>query len=107
MLGEITPDEPILVRVQTASVLRDVLGASPFEDDHPATVSLRMIEEAGDGILLYVFPRGRASLVTDFKPFVFGSGSTEPLRRRPRPTRTRRSPTSASGRRCWRTSGRG
>ena len=70
MLGEVTPDKPILVRVQTASVLRDVLGASPFEDDHPATVPLRMIEEAGAGILLYVFPRGRASLVSDFKPFV-------------------------------------
>ena len=81
VLGEISPDKPILVRVQTASVLRDVLGASPFEDDHPATVPLRMIEEAGAGILLYVFPRGRASLVTDFKPFVSsgsGSGSTEP-----------------------------
>jgi 3,4-dihydroxy 2-butanone 4-phosphate synthase/GTP cyclohydrolase II len=74
VLGEISPDKPILVRVQTASVLRDVLGASPFEDDHPATVPLRMIEEAGAGILLYVFPRGRASLVTDFKPFV-SSGS--------------------------------
>jgi 3,4-dihydroxy 2-butanone 4-phosphate synthase/GTP cyclohydrolase II len=44
-------------------------------------VPLRMIEEAGAGILLYVFPRGRASLVTDFKPFVSpasASGSTEP-----------------------------
>jgi len=81
VLGEISPDKPVLVRVQTASVLRDVLGASPFEDDHPATVPLRMIEEAGAGILLYVFPRGRASLVTDFKPFVSassGSGLPEP-----------------------------
>ena len=78
VLGEVSPDEPILVRVQTASVLRDVLGASPFEDDHPATVSLRMIEEAGSGILLYVFPRGRASLVADFKPFVATSGAADP-----------------------------
>jgi 3,4-dihydroxy 2-butanone 4-phosphate synthase/GTP cyclohydrolase II len=78
VLGEISPDKPTLVRVQTASVLRDVLGASPFEDDHPATVPLRMIEEAGAGILLYVFPRGRASLTADFKPFVSTSGSGEP-----------------------------
>ncbi|HEY6477276.1 MAG TPA: 3,4-dihydroxy-2-butanone-4-phosphate synthase [Polyangia bacterium] len=70
VLGEVNPDQPILVRVQTASVLRDVLGASPHEGDHPATVPLRMIEEAGAGILLYVFPRGRASLVADFRPFV-------------------------------------
>jgi 3,4-dihydroxy 2-butanone 4-phosphate synthase / GTP cyclohydrolase II len=82
VLGEVSPEKPILVRVQTASVLRDVLGASPFEDDHPATVPLRMIEEAGAGILLYVFPRGRASLVTDFKPFAgssSGSSSSEPV----------------------------
>jgi 3,4-dihydroxy 2-butanone 4-phosphate synthase/GTP cyclohydrolase II len=78
VLGEISPDRPTLVRVQTASVLRDVLGASPFEDDHPATVPLRMIEEAGAGILLYVFPRGRASMVTDFKPFLASAGSAEP-----------------------------
>jgi 3,4-dihydroxy 2-butanone 4-phosphate synthase / GTP cyclohydrolase II len=75
VLGEVSPDEPILVRVQTASVLRDVLGASPFEGDHAATVPLRMIEEAGAGILLYVFPRGRASLVADFKVFA-GATST-------------------------------
>jgi len=75
VLGEVSPDKPILVRVQSASVLRDVLGASPFEEDHPATVPLRMIEEAGAGILLYVFPRGRASMVADFKGFA-GATST-------------------------------
>ncbi|HVZ86077.1 MAG TPA: 3,4-dihydroxy-2-butanone-4-phosphate synthase [Polyangia bacterium] len=79
VLGEVTPDKPILVRVQTASVLRDVLGASPFEDDHPATVSLRLIEEAGAGILLYVFPRKRASLVADFKAFTPGDPERVPV----------------------------
>ena len=75
VLGEVRPDQPLLVRVQTASVLRDVLGASPFEADHPATVPLRMIEEAGAGILLYVFPRGRASMVDDFKGFAGAAAS--------------------------------
>ena len=75
VLGDVTPDHPILVRVQTASVLRDVLGASPVADDHPVTVSLRMIEEAGAGILLYVFPRGRASLITDFRSMFAASAS--------------------------------
>ena len=79
VLGEVSPDKPTLVRVQTASVLRDVLGASPFEDDHPATVSLRMIEEAGAGILLYVFPRGRASLVADFRAFEGGDPGRVPV----------------------------
>ncbi len=62
VLGSITPDEPVLVRVQTVSVMRDVFGATASEDDQPATVSLRMIEEAGKGVLLYVFPRGRISM---------------------------------------------
>jgi 3,4-dihydroxy 2-butanone 4-phosphate synthase/GTP cyclohydrolase II len=77
VLGDVTPDRPLLVRVQTASVLRDVLGASASEDDHPATVPLRMIEEAGAGILLYVFPRGRASLLADFRS-TFGTAGPQP-----------------------------
>jgi 3,4-dihydroxy 2-butanone 4-phosphate synthase/GTP cyclohydrolase II len=67
VLGDPTPDEPVLVRVQTASVMRDVFGASADPEVMPATVPLRMIEEAGKGILLYVLPRGRASLVDDFQ----------------------------------------
>jgi len=67
VLGEPSPDEPVLVRVQTASVMRDVFGVSPDHEIMPATVPLRMIEEEGKGILLYVLPRGRASLVDDFQ----------------------------------------
>ena len=74
VLGDVKPDEPVLVRVQTASVLRDVFGVGAADDDHPATVPLRMIEEAGKGILLYVFPRGRASLVDDFGRAAPGRG---------------------------------
>src|SRR6185312_3607783 len=47
---------PVLVRVQTASVMRDVFGVSADPDVLPATVPLRMIEEEGKGILLYVLP---------------------------------------------------
>ena len=66
VLGNPAPERPALVRVQTASVLRDVFGVAADADASPATQSLRMIEEAGEGILLYVCPRGRASLVDDF-----------------------------------------
>ena len=66
VLGHPAPDRPVLVRVQTASVLRDVFGVSPGQDGTPATLPLRMIEEAGEGVLLYVYPRGRASLLDDF-----------------------------------------
>jgi 3,4-dihydroxy 2-butanone 4-phosphate synthase/GTP cyclohydrolase II len=68
ILGQPRSDRPTLVRVQTASVLRDVFGISPSGGTPPASamVALRMIEDAGEGVLLYVFPRGRASLAADF-----------------------------------------
>jgi len=63
VLGDIKADEPVLVRVQSADMVRDVFGVGAAETDHPATVSLRMIEEAGRGIMLYVFSRTRTSLL--------------------------------------------
>jgi len=75
VLGDLRPDEPVLVRVQTASVLRDVFGAAPGADDQAAGVSLRLIEEAGKGVLLYVFPRGRASVLAEFQ-FTFANPLT-------------------------------
>jgi 3,4-dihydroxy 2-butanone 4-phosphate synthase/GTP cyclohydrolase II len=63
VLGDIRPDEPVLVRVQTANVMRDVFAAAPGADEPSAGVPLRLIEEAGKGVFLYVFPRARASLV--------------------------------------------
>ncbi|HVZ73247.1 MAG TPA: 3,4-dihydroxy-2-butanone-4-phosphate synthase [Polyangia bacterium] len=63
VLGDIRPDEPVLVRVQTANVLRDVFAAASGVDEPGAALPLRMIEAAGKGVLLYVFPRARASLV--------------------------------------------
>ena len=69
-------NRPVLVRVQTGAPLRDVFGAAASEDDHAATVSLRMIEEAGAGILLYVYPRGRLSLAAELR--AFGGGALVP-----------------------------
>ena len=66
VLGQPTPTEPTLVRVQTASVLLDVFGVARDATVAPAAVPLRMIQEAGKGVLLYVFPRGRASLLAEF-----------------------------------------
>ncbi|HEY2730160.1 MAG TPA: 3,4-dihydroxy-2-butanone-4-phosphate synthase [Polyangia bacterium] len=67
VLGDIHPDEPVLVRVQTASVLRDVFAAATADDAQAPGVPLRLIEEAGKGVMLYVFPRGRASVLTEFQ----------------------------------------
>ncbi len=54
VLGEIVPDEPVLVRVHTQSVLGDVFGS--LRDDHGSQlqVALRTIRERGSGIVLYL-----------------------------------------------------
>jgi 3,4-dihydroxy 2-butanone 4-phosphate synthase / GTP cyclohydrolase II len=53
----------VLVRVQSADLMRDVFGVGAAAEDHPATVSLRMIEDAGRGIMLYVYSRARTNLL--------------------------------------------
>ena len=74
VLGDIRPDEPVLVRVQTATVMRDVFAASPTDDAQAAGVPLRLIEEAGKGVMLYVLPRGRTSVLGELRSF-FGGGA--------------------------------
>jgi 3,4-dihydroxy 2-butanone 4-phosphate synthase/GTP cyclohydrolase II len=67
VLGDVRPEEPTLVRVQTARVLPDVFGAAPGDDAQGAGAPLRLIEAEGKGVLLYVFPRGRASVLDEFR----------------------------------------
>ena len=54
VMGEVNPDQPLLVRVHTQSVLSDVFGSLP--DDHGAQlrVALRKIQAEGRGIVLYL-----------------------------------------------------
>lgn len=54
IMGEIVPDEPILVRVHTQSVLSDVFGS--LRDSHGAElqIALERIKAEGRGILLYL-----------------------------------------------------
>jgi 3,4-dihydroxy 2-butanone 4-phosphate synthase/GTP cyclohydrolase II len=59
VLGDVSKGDPVLVRVQTAGLLRDVFGLGPFANSLPPTAWLRMIEEEGRGVLVYVLPRER------------------------------------------------
>ena len=54
VMGEITPDEPVLVRVHTQSVLSDVFGS--LRDGHGAQlhIALEHIKREGRGIVLYL-----------------------------------------------------
>jgi 3,4-dihydroxy 2-butanone 4-phosphate synthase/GTP cyclohydrolase II len=57
VLGDVGNGDPVLVRVQTAGLLRDVFGLGPFANSLAPTAWLRMIEEEGRGVLVYVLPR--------------------------------------------------
>ena len=65
--GDLTTSEPVLVRVQTASLPGDVLGAVGCDSGAQLRSALRTIEAAGRGVVLYVFPTGRYSLQNDLK----------------------------------------
>jgi len=54
VMGDVKPEEPLLVRVHTQSVLSDVFGS--LQDDHGAQllVALRKIQAEGRGIVLYL-----------------------------------------------------
>jgi 3,4-dihydroxy 2-butanone 4-phosphate synthase / GTP cyclohydrolase II len=82
VLGEPSPDEPVLVRVQTANLLRDLFGLGAGQaraENPPVTTWLRMIEEEGKGVLLYVVPRGSRSLVDLPPASATGTGEHPPV----------------------------
>jgi 3,4-dihydroxy 2-butanone 4-phosphate synthase/GTP cyclohydrolase II len=85
VLGDVRTDEPVLVRVQTACVPGDVFGSTACDCGAQLRAALQQIERAGRGVLLYVYPAGRHSLVADVRahvlhesmPRVAGAGETK------------------------------
>jgi 3,4-dihydroxy 2-butanone 4-phosphate synthase/GTP cyclohydrolase II len=70
VLGEVATDDPVLVRVQTACFPGDVFGSAACDCGAQLKAALAAIERAGRGILLYVYPAGRQSLLGDIKAHV-------------------------------------
>ena len=68
--GELKTDEPVLVRVQTASLPGDVFAAHGCDSGEQLRAALRAIDAAGRGVLLYIFPTGSYSLRQDLKTFL-------------------------------------
>jgi 3,4-dihydroxy 2-butanone 4-phosphate synthase / GTP cyclohydrolase II len=80
VLGDVSGPDPVLVRVQTAGVLRDVFGVPAAGEGMAPTSWLRMIEQEGRGVLLYVLPRGQLSLVGALEALGGTATTRAPLR---------------------------
>lgn len=57
--GDISGDEPVLVRVHSECLTGDVFGSARCDCGAQLDRSLEMIEEAGHGVLLYIRQEGR------------------------------------------------
>jgi 3,4-dihydroxy 2-butanone 4-phosphate synthase / GTP cyclohydrolase II len=71
VLGELRPEQPTLVRVQSARLPRDVFGIAA--EGPPPVAWLRMIEDEGAGVFLYVLPRERMDLAAQFGAGIAGA----------------------------------
>ena len=57
--GEWEPDEPILVRVHSSCVTGDIFGSQRCDCGAQLHKAMRMVEEAGKGVILYMNQEGR------------------------------------------------
>jgi 3,4-dihydroxy 2-butanone 4-phosphate synthase/GTP cyclohydrolase II len=87
VVGEVAGPEPVLVRVQTACLPGDVFASRACDCGAQLARALELIEAEGRGVLLYVYPAGRASMLADIDAHVAyrpagasGPGSAEKLR---------------------------
>lgn len=69
-LGDVRAAAPVLVRVQTACFPGDVFGSAACDCGAQLRAALAAIEREGRGVLLYVYPAGRQSLLADVKAHV-------------------------------------
>lgn len=77
-LGDLSVDDPVLTRVQTASLPGDVFGAQGCDSGAQLQAALRIIEAAGRGVLLYVFPTGRFSVREDLRAHLLRKTDSNP-----------------------------
>lgn len=57
--GDITPDEPVLVRVHSECLTGDVFGSMRCDCGNQLHEAMHMIEEEGKGVILYMRQEGR------------------------------------------------
>jgi 3,4-dihydroxy 2-butanone 4-phosphate synthase/GTP cyclohydrolase II len=59
--GHVATTEPVLCRVHSGSVLGDLFTSTPFDGGWNLRESIRTIEQAGAGVVLYIPPKGDLS----------------------------------------------
>jgi 3,4-dihydroxy 2-butanone 4-phosphate synthase/GTP cyclohydrolase II len=57
--GEISPERPLLVRLHSQCLTGDVFGSERCDCGEQLDAALSMIEQAGSGVLVYMFDEGR------------------------------------------------
>lgn len=68
--GEWTPDEPILVRVHSSCMTGDILGSLRCDCGDQLHMALRMVEQEGKGLVLYMNQEGRGiGLINKLKAY--------------------------------------
>jgi 3,4-dihydroxy 2-butanone 4-phosphate synthase/GTP cyclohydrolase II len=70
VMGDVSSDEPVLVRVQNVCFPGDVFGSAQCDCGPQLRAALQAIEREGRGVFLYVYNAGRQSLLGDVRAHV-------------------------------------
>jgi len=76
--GEIDPEEPVLVRVHSECLTGDVFGSLRCDCGPQLHTAMKMIEEAGKGVIVYMHQEGRGiGLANKLKAYALQDGGKD------------------------------